>query len=316
MGSRTRSFIPSRKLLGLLLGTVVLPALGALSLGIIALALQRAGFDIVLGVLILVFAVLSCVGGLITLAFVRRSARLAQMQTDFVANVSHELRTPLAGIRLLVETLARGRADNVVMQDEVFALLQDRVGNLEGLVARILKWQHLEAGVHTFDMQPLVVADLIEEAIAPYIAPSMASSIDNTSNRKAVVRVDVGNDLPRVHGDRAALIDAIRNLVDNAIKFGGDAGPVDIRVHASEANIVMSVYDHGPGIPPVEHQRIFERFYRVPGQSRQKQGTGLGLAIVSQVVAAHHGRILLESEPEKGSLFMIQLPTLQQPRSV
>ena len=138
---RRRSILPTGALLTLLLGMVIAPALLSLSVGIVALALWRQAFDIVFGVLVLCFAATAIAGGLTAIAFLRRSARLAELQTDFVANVSHELRTPLAGIRLLGETLEMGRAEEPEKRKEVIELLLADVARLEHQVERLLRWR-------------------------------------------------------------------------------------------------------------------------------------------------------------------------------
>jgi two-component system, OmpR family, phosphate regulon sensor histidine kinase PhoR len=292
----------TRRALWVLLGTVALPAAGTLTLGILSLALYRAGFDVVSGVLMLVFAGLAIIGGSVTWVFVRSAERLARMQTDFVANVSHELRTPLAGIRLLVETLARGRAERPEKRQEVLELLEQRVDHLERLVERILRWQRLEAGAMELEHEPLEVSELVEGALAPY----------RDALARTPLKTALAPGLPPVLGDRAALTDALRNLVDNAIKFGGDHGPVEVVARQLEQEILIEVRDSGPGIPHHERKRIFERFYRVRAHMRSKQGTGLGLAIVRQVVTQHGGRVVVESEPGQGSAFIVHLPLAEK----
>lgn len=299
---RTSSIVPTGALLTLLLGAVIVPALLSLSVGIVALALWRAAFDIVFGVLILSFAAMSVSGGVAAIAFVRRSARVAEMQTDFVANVSHELRTPLAGIRLLVETLAQGRASKAQERAEVMERLTAEVRRLEEQVTRILKWRRLESGVLALRRMPVPVAPLVEEAIR-----SLEGSVDIDS-----VQVYLDPELPPVRGDHETLLDAMRNLIHNAIKFGGDRGPIAINGRQNGNQVIIEVQDQGPGIPASDRKQIFERFYRVPVHPRARQGTGLGLAIVRRVVEWHRGRLSVESEPGIGSTFILQLPAVQE----
>jgi len=301
---RTPSLIRTRGLLSVLVGTVVLPAFLSISVGIVALALWREDFDIVFGVLVLVFAVLSVIGAFVTLALLRRSERLVEMQSDFVANVSHELRTPLAGVRLMVETLERNRAEDPVQRAEVLALLAGGVSRLEAIVERILRWRRLEAGAMAYDWEDVDAEAVVREAVAPFVEVPGGSA--------AEIELLVRGPLPRIRGDRAALLDAVHNLVENAVKFGGERGPVEVLVASIGREIVIEVRDQGPGIPRRERRRIFERFYRAAVHLRSKQGSGLGLAIVRQVIADHGGRITVESEPGVGSAFIVRLPARER----
>ena len=303
---RARSFIRTRALLAVIIGTVVLPAFLSISVGIIALALWREAFDIVFGVLVLVFAVLASIGAFTTLALLRRAERLVEMQSDFVANVSHELRTPLAGIRLMVETLERGRAESPEQYQQVVSLLASSVARLEAIVERILRWRRLEAGVGPYDWQDLDVEPVVREAVA--------ACLELPSEAQPHVELVVRGPLPRVRGDRAALLDVVKNLVDNAVKFGAERGVIEVAIRVVGAHVVLEVRDQGPGIPKGERRRIFERFYRPVLHLRSKQGSGLGLAIVRQVVNDHGGRVEVESELGVGSVFIVKLPTLTQPK--
>lgn len=297
---KRRSILPTGALFGLLLGAVVIPAVLAITVGIVSLILWREAFDIVFGVLVLSFAAMALTGGIVAIAFLKRSARLAEMQTDFIANVSHELRTPVAGIKLLAETLSLGRPADPVQREAVFAGMNAEVRRLEDLVARILTWRRMEAGVTRFQRDPQSVEGLIGEAVD---AASGAAR-----GKAARIETHIEADIPAVIGDRDALVDAFRNLIDNAIKFGGADGPVEVSVRREGDEVVVEVKDRGPGIAPTERKRIFERFYRAPMPDRSAQGTGLGLAIVQRVVKAHRARLQLESEPGNGSEFTIRLP--------
>ena len=119
--------------------------------------------------------------------------------------------------------------------------------------------------------------------------------------------------MPCVRGDHAALRRAVQNLVHNAIKYGGEKGPVSVRVTAEAAHgqpeVWIAIEDRGLGIPPSEKERIFEPFFRgEEAQARQIRGSGLGLSLVQRIVEAHGGRVTLESEPGRGSTFTIALP--------
>ena len=296
-----RRTLPSTKLLlALVAGMVVVPAVLSISVGIVALALWREAFDIVFGVLVLTFAATALAGGTVALLYLRRSSILTRLQAEFVGNVSHELKTPLAGIRLMAETLALGRAEEPAARAEVLAALQSEVSRLEGLVDRLLRWRRLEEQGITLNPAPQAVPDLI--ALATGRCERVVQA------HKARIDVQLAPDLPPILGDRDSLADALGNIVENAVKFGGERGPVEVVCRPDANNVVIEIRDQGPGIPAREVERIFERFYRAPVHLRSRQGTGLGLAIARSVVQAHGGRIEVESEPGIGTAFMVHLP--------
>ncbi len=299
---RRRSILPTGALFGLLLGAVIVPAVLSIAMGIIALALWRQAFDIVFGVLVLCFATMSVTGGIISIVFLRKSARLAELQTDFVASVSHELRTPLAGIRLLVETLEMGRAAEPAQRSQVLERLVTETGRLEELVEQVLNWRRLETRLPDFHLTPQAPASLVEEAI---------DSLTLTTD-KGRLEVQIAPALPQINVDRDALIAALRNLIQNALKFSPAENRIQIRVEHSPPEVIFAVQDQGPGFSAAEQKLIFQRFYRVPG--RDGAGTGLGLAIVQRVMEGHGGRIHLTSAEGEGATFALYFAELLDPR--
>lgn len=304
---RTR-ILPVGGLTGLLIGAVVVPAFLSIAVGVVALALSKQAVDIVVGVLILCFALSAVIGGFVAFGLIRRGARLATMQTDFVANVSHELRTPVAGIRLLAETLAMGRANDPERARELGELISTQAVRLESLVERILRWRRIEAGALTLELEVLPLLPILEEAVAPYRAALAGTTT-----------IDIHADpiLPPVRVDPSAIGDVLRNLVDNAVKFGAAAGPIEVLARAGDGEVVVEVRDQGPGIPKGERKRIFQRFYRVRVHPVAKQGAGLGLSMAKSIVNAHRGRLTVESEPGIGSTFILRLPASEaEPQAV
>lgn len=301
-----RRLLPNGLLLALLVGMVLVPALLSLSVGIVALALWRQAFDIVFGVLVLSFAASAIAGGTAAVFFVRRSARLAELQADFVANVSHELRTPLAGIRLVAETLEAGRGDDPGRLAVLTEMLGDEVRRLEDLVERVLAWRSADRQAQTPGRDRLEIGELIREAVADIARLP--------EGRSASIGVDAPNDLPPVLGDRGLLLQAFRNLLHNAVKFGGADGPVRVAADHHGDEIVITVADEGPGIPPSEQERVFQRFYRGSGQRRNAGGTGLGLDIVKIAVEAHGGAVALDNDVGRGASFAVRLPVAPEER--
>ena len=305
MSASRRALPSSRLLLALVLGMVVTPAVLSISVGIVALALWREGFDIVFGVLVLTFAATALIGGSFALLYLQKSTKLARMQADFVGHMSHELKTPLAGIRLMTETLALGRAEDPAERAQVLAALQVEVTHLDALVERVLRWRQIEEGALRPERLPLSVAELVSAATARCERVVRAHAVQ--------LDVRLEPELPPLLGDRDALTDALGNVIDNAMKFGGDRGKVEIVARAEVDGVVIEVRDQGPGIPAHEQERIFERFYRAPVHQRGREGTGLGLAIVRGVVVAHGGWVEVESEPGVGTAFLIHLPAAPRP---
>lgn len=296
-----RKLFPAGLLLAMLFGMVVVPAVLSLTVGIVALALWREAFDITFGVLILTFAAAAIAGGTAAVGFVRRNARLTELQADFVANVSHELRTPLAGIRLVAETLEAGRGADPERLAVLTEMLGDEVRHLEELIERVLEWRRIDNGGPAARAESVAVGELARQAVAGISRLPEA--------RDATIEVTVPEGLPPVSGDREMLLHALRNLVHNAVKFGGTHGAIEVIATREGAEVVVIVRDHGPGIARGEQKQIFERFYRASGAGRgQVPGTGLGLNIVKSVVEEHGGRVTVESAPGSGAAFAIALP--------
>jgi two-component system phosphate regulon sensor histidine kinase PhoR len=300
MPRRPRPLPSTRRVAVFVVGMVVLPAILSLSVGIIALTLWREGFDIAFGVLVLSFGAMAIAGGVLSIAWLRQTTRIARLQAEFVGNVSHELKTPLAGIRLMAETLALGRADDAEHRREVLDAMEAEIGRLEALVDRLLRWRRIEEAAQPLGRSPQPVEELVEAAV------ERCQRMLREQGTKVVVQVREAT--PAVMGDRDTLVDALGNLVENALKFGGDRGPVEVIVRPDGDDVVFEVRDQGPGIAPADSKRIFDRFYRSPVHLRSRQGSGLGLAIVRGTVLAHGGRLHVESVPGIGSVFFVRLP--------
>jgi two-component system phosphate regulon sensor histidine kinase PhoR len=244
--------------------------------------------------------------------------RLQQIRTEFVDNLSHELRTPLSTVSLLAETLAR-EAD--AAGDAVPARMRDRIdkievetGHLVQMVNELLDLARIEGG------GPLVLLDDVDLG---QVALAAAVRLRLFADRQGLrLVVDVAPRLPPIRGDEARLGQVVVNLVHNALKFGraedrdtagGDGAgsdPAEVRVSVRpEADeVILTVEDHGVGIPAADRARVFERFYKVDRVRVRGGGTGLGLAIARHVIEQHGGRIGVESEEGRGSTFTVRLP--------
>jgi two-component system phosphate regulon sensor histidine kinase PhoR len=225
--------------------------------------------------------------------------QLNRVRQDFVANVSHELRTPLTSLRGYAETLLDGGLDDVAHREGFVRTIRDQAGRLSALVEDLLALAELEsrgAGLRTerFDLHA-VVARQVDAFRARAEAAGLALNLER-------------GEPVEVTADRVRIEQAVANLLDNATKYT-EQGEVRVAVETGNGSARVRVHDTGPGIPAEDLPRIFERFYRVDkARSREKGGTGLGLSIVKHVIALHGGRVVVESEPGRGSTFGFEIP--------
>jgi two-component system OmpR family sensor kinase len=204
-------------------------------------------------------------------------------QQTFVADAAHELRTPLAALKLQVQSLER--ADCLDARRLAVSRLNAGIERATRLVEQLLVLARQEANAAPH--QPVILADLARRAVADLIGVAQARQID-----LGLQRADAGT----VGGQPDALMILLRNLVDNAIKYTPGGGTVDVSVLAEPGALSVTVEDSGPGIPLVERERVFDRFYRVPGSDAA--GSGLGLAII-KAIAERHGATLALGESQR-----------------
>lgn len=225
--------------------------------------------------------------------------KLEETRRDFVANVSHELKTPVGAISLLVETL-ESAADDPQAVRHFTAQLDTEVVRLRGLVQDIIELSRLQEG------NALTTTELVD--VDAVVAESVARMDVEAANRGVKI-VSGGQPGLTVYGDRRMLATAIRNLLDNAVRYTRPHGRVSIATSLADGQVLISVVDQGEGIEAAQRERIFERFYRGDAaRDRNSGGSGIGLAIVKHVVQDHGGRIKLWSKVGQGSTFTICLP--------
>lgn len=226
--------------------------------------------------------------------------RLANMQQDFVANVSHELRTPLTSIRMAAESLQMGAMANEKMRSKFASNIQREAERLTRLVNELLVVANLH-GRPVLHISEFVLLDLAQEVIS-----TLEPHADLNHVRLELI---VRGELPKVKWDRDRIQQVLINLVDNAIKFTPASGSVTLELEPGQDSIEIRVRDTGIGIPEIDRPRIFDRFYRVDkSRSRVTGGVGLGLSIVKDIIVAHKGTIEVESEINKGTVFIIRMP--------
>ena len=251
--------------------------------------------------LMIALFVLTVVGVVLLGRAVVHQSRLSRLQTDFVSNVSHELRTPLTSIRLFVETLQSGRVTDPERVQECLGIVAGETERLSRKIERVLTWAHMEEGRRVYELQPSLPREALDLALASFRAHNLTDNPDLTAI--------VDGQLPMIVADSEALAEALLNLLGNACKYGGPSVQIRVRVRREGKGVVYVVEDNGPGIALLEQRSVFEKFYRSDGRlNRATEGSGLGLAIVSGIVAAHRGRVELQSVEGAGSRFTIWLP--------
>ncbi|MCU1515309.1 MAG: histidine kinase [Pseudarthrobacter sp.] len=228
--------------------------------------------------------------------------RTEEIRNDFVANVSHELKTPVGAISLLAEALESSADDEVAVR-RFAKRMHKESGRLAALVQDIIELSRLQGASVAQQGRPVDVNAVINEAVDRSQLPAESKNI------KIVVggRVD-----GMVYGDPDLLVTALRNLIDNAIRYSPENTRVGVGVRAKEGLVAISVTDQGEGLTPEDQERVFERFYRVDSaRSRHTGGTGLGLSIVKHVVSNHGGEVTVWSQPGQGSTFTVRLPEME-----
>jgi signal transduction histidine kinase len=236
---------------------------------------------------------------------IRRETEMAELKSDFVANVSHDLKTPLSVIRMFGETLELGRVTDEGHRREYYRVITRESERLSRLIDNVLDFSRIEGGRRRYERVPTAVEPLVRDTLDAFAYPLEQHGFK--------VEVSVAADLPDVTVDADAVGQALANLIDNAIKYSGRERVIAVDARREGEGVALSVTDHGVGIPPAEHARIFEKFYRL-GQSETqgRRGSGVGLALVRHVVEAHGGEVSVQSVPGQGSRFTLWLP-LQGP---
>ena len=237
--------------------------------------------------------------------------KMDRMRADFVANASHELRTPLTAVVGFVETLIGPAHDDAEARGRFLDIILKQANRMTRLIDDLLSLSRIELREHT---RPTDAVDL-----AVVLRTTAELLEGQVRERKTSIRIDVQTDLPHVSGDASELSQVFYNLTSNALKYGGEKGPIEITARRTDARpatmpghgpcVKIAVRDYGEGIAREHIPRLTERFYRVDtARSRELGGTGLGLAIVKHITSRHRGVLTIESEPGMGAMFSVYLP--------
>jgi len=244
-------------------------------------------------------------GGLTLIELINHTAEadISRAHTDFVANASHELRTPLSSIIGYAETL---RDDGAELDAEASRRFLDTIlqeaRRLQNLVSDLMSLSRVEAEKHDLPETRIALKPLVERAAREGAGPARTKRLDFRLEGDFTIR-----------GDVQQIEQLVRNLVDNALKYGAEDGPVVVALAAARnGDARLSVIDRGPGIDGEHLPHLTRRFYRTdPGRSRASGGTGLGLAIVKHIVERHRGRLDITSELGQGTTVIVRIPVVE-----
>ena len=225
--------------------------------------------------------------------------RLSALRADFVSLVSHELRTPMAAVIGAARTLQqRWRELSPEHRESFLDLIAGETNRLADLIGDVLDTSRIEAGTFSFRFAEVDLAGLVTDAVATA----------QIGQDEVQLRADVRPPLPEIRGDGERLRQVLTNLIDNAIKYSPAGAEVEVRAYQEDGFVRIDVRDSGPGIAKDDQKLIFEKFGRVTGSGATRPGTGLGLFIARSIAEAHGGALDVDSAPDQGSTFTLELP--------
>jgi signal transduction histidine kinase len=225
--------------------------------------------------------------------------RLSALRADFVSLVSHELRTPMAAVIGAARTLQqRWRELSPEHRESFLELIAGETNRLADLIGDVLDTSRIEAGTFSFRFREVDLSRLVHDAVA-------TAQLGQDEVR---LRADVHAPLPEIRGDGERLRQVLTNLIDNAIKYSPAGGEVEVRAYPENGRVLVDVRDEGPGIAKADQKLIFEKFGRVTGSGDPRPGTGLGLFIARSIAEAHGGGLEVQSSPQHGATFTLELP--------
>ncbi len=241
------------------------------------------------------------IGAMIVMNNVTRIRKLERIRTDFVANVSHELKTPITAIRGFVETLLDGAVNQPEDATRFLKIISKQVNQLQAVIEDLLSLSRLEQEKtgNGNKLEPIQLVHLFQSAV----------QMCDSAARERNISIEIVCEGINIAVNRTLLLQAIINLLENAVKYGATNSVVNLFGFVKQNAVLIQVKDSGPGISKEHLERIFERFYRVDkSRSRDMGGSGLGLSIVKHIAQIHGGTVSVQSVPGKGSVFTIELP--------
>jgi two-component system phosphate regulon sensor histidine kinase PhoR len=235
---------------------------------------------------------------------IRRLKEMEAYRREFLGDVSHELKTPIFAIEGFIETLLEGALEDSKVNRKFLQKAGKHAERLSNLVSDILVISHIESGQLSMNLEKFSIHELIIDLV---------DSLNYKFTRKGRdIHYEIlakGHEHTMVNADKQRIEQVLRNLIDNAVKYGSAKGNIAVIIESLPGDkLVVKVKDDGPGIEPQHQARLFERFYRIDkSRSRDRGGTGLGLSICKHFIEAHRERIWVESVPGQGSTFQFTL---------
>lgn len=230
---------------------------------------------------------------------VRNEIKLAQIKSDFVSNVSHEIKTPLALINMYSETLEMGRITSEEKKIEYYKTINKEARRLSRMVNKILSFSKIENGKREYIFTPTDLNEIVGKVISTYQ--------HHFKNSNFVCELNLAENLPLINVDEEAIIDALNNLIDNAIKYSANIKLIEINTGIKAERVYVEVKDSGIGIKEKDQTLIFDKFYRVThgDLAHHAKGSGIGLNIVKHIIDSHNGEIKIQSSYGNGSSFTL-----------
>lgn len=228
---------------------------------------------------------------------------IQRRQLEYMRRIAHELKSPLSAISMLLRTILDGLSGHISDKArQTIRRAQSRSSGALELTQDLLTLSRLKEHLPSEEIDDVSLAHLIENVVdeEELVAES----------RGVRLLVDIDGVLPLVSGYRSELVDLLRNLVSNAVKYSPDGGDVTLRAYAESGHVCVDVADHGIGMSEEDMERLFDEFFRTPAARKSGiAGTGLGLPIVKSIVEHHKGDISVESRLDEGTTFSVRLPT-------
>lgn len=228
----------------------------------------------------------------------RRIKQAESMKSEFISSVSHELRTPLTAITGWAETIMGGETRDVEDVRKGMSIIASEARRLTKMVEELLEFSRIEDGRFTLSIEPMDIKAELEDAVYTYREFFAGEGI-------VLQHTDCEEEFAPISGDPERMRQVFCNLLDNAAKHGGSGKKIDTAIRAEEGQVVITIRDYGPGIPPEELPHVKYKFYKGSSTAR---GSGIGLAVCEEIITRHNGSLTLENAPEGGCLVTIRLP--------
>jgi PAS domain S-box-containing protein len=229
--------------------------------------------------------------------------KLDQMRSEFVSLVTHQIRAPLTNMNGAAQRMQSSCRDVNPTCTRMFAIFDQQITRLDGLVQEVLNTARIETGEILLQSEPISVLPIVQQVVEETRARIADRSFHLPSKPG----------LPLALADRDRTAEVLTNLLDNADKYSPPDGEIAVEVRADQTGVIVSVRDYGPGIPPDDIERIFDKFYRTDSSDSQiAYGYGLGLYVCRRLIEAQGGRIWAENHPDRGAVFSFMLPVWQR----